>query len=199
MPSPPPLAPDCFYHVFNRGINGEDLFREERNYEHFLRLYAQHIEPVAQTFAYCLLRNHFHIAIRVKGVEVSPADSQSHLRKLPPASQGFANFFNAYAKAINNAYRRTGGLFANPYRRILIDSDAYFTRLITYIHRNPQNHGFVNDFRDWKWSSYQAMLTDSRTKVQREQVLAWFDGRGGYIGAHSDMPTISALTEQDFF
>ena len=196
MPSPPPLEPNCFYHVFNRGINGENLFREERNYEHFLRLYAQYIEPVAQTFAYCLMRNHFHIAIRVK--EIAPTTVGLGLRKLPPASQGFANLFNAYSKAINKAYGRTGGLFENPYRRILIHSDSYFARLIAYIHRNPYKHGFVEDFRDWKWSSYQAMLTESHTKVQREQVLAWFHGREGYIETHRDLQLLPALTEQDF-
>ena len=80
MPSPLPLEPNCLYHVFNRGINGEYLFREERNYEHFLRLYALHIEPIAQTFANCLLRNHFHIAIRVKEVVAERVDcSRIHI------------------------------------------------------------------------------------------------------------------------
>ena len=35
-------------------------FIEERNYRYFLGLYARYIEPVADTYAYCLLRNHFH-------------------------------------------------------------------------------------------------------------------------------------------
>ncbi len=69
MTSPSPLQPDTYYHVYNRGTNRENIFFEERNYAHFLKLYAHHIEPVAETFAYCLLRNHFHLLIRVKNEE----------------------------------------------------------------------------------------------------------------------------------
>ena len=60
MPSPPPLAYDGYYHIYNRGNNRENIFKETRNYRYFLTLYAKHIEPVADTFAYCLLPNHFH-------------------------------------------------------------------------------------------------------------------------------------------
>jgi putative transposase len=66
MTSPSPLLYDTYYHIYNRGTNGENIFVEERNYSHFLNLYAKHLEPVTDLFAYCMLRNHFHIMIRVK-------------------------------------------------------------------------------------------------------------------------------------
>ena len=66
MTSPSPLLYKTYYHIYNRGTNGENIFNEERNYEHFLNLYEKHIEPVAETFAYCMLRNHFHIMVRIK-------------------------------------------------------------------------------------------------------------------------------------
>ncbi len=69
MPSPPPLEYNCYYHIFNRGNNRENIFKEERNYRYFLKLYAKYIEPVADTFAYCLLPNHFHLLVRTKTVE----------------------------------------------------------------------------------------------------------------------------------
>lgn len=34
-----PLEPERFYHVFNRGNNGIDLFYDTDCYYHFLRLY----------------------------------------------------------------------------------------------------------------------------------------------------------------
>jgi len=58
-----------YYHIYNRGNSGEILFREERNYPYFLKLYAKYIEPVEETFAYCLLSNHFHFIVRIKSVE----------------------------------------------------------------------------------------------------------------------------------
>jgi len=39
MSSTVPLEHGKFYHIYNRGVNGCDLFRESINYEHFLRLY----------------------------------------------------------------------------------------------------------------------------------------------------------------
>jgi hypothetical protein len=56
--------------------------------------------------------------------------------------------------------------------------------LITYIHRNPQKHGFVTDFRDWVWSSYGAMLSGKPTKVQRDEILAWYNGPSQFVNAH---------------
>ena len=69
-------------------------------------------------------------------------------------SQQFGNLFNAYAKAINRAYGRTGSLFENPFGRVLVASDAHMSRVIAYIHQNPQKHGFVQVFCEWPYSSY---------------------------------------------
>jgi putative transposase len=79
MPNPPPLQPGQVYHFYNRGNNGEDLFREERNYAYFLKLCAMHILPVADTFAYCLMRNHFHLMVRIKS-----DDARERSRGLEP-------------------------------------------------------------------------------------------------------------------
>jgi hypothetical protein len=74
-------------------------------------------------------------------------------------SQHFSNLFNAYAKAINKAYQRTGSLFEKRFGRIEVTSDAYFCSLVFYIHFNPQKHQFVNDFRQWSCSSYNTLCT----------------------------------------
>jgi len=57
---------DTFYHIYNRGINGESIFKKETNYIFFLAQYAKYIQPVADTYAYCLLNNHFHLLIKTK-------------------------------------------------------------------------------------------------------------------------------------
>jgi putative transposase len=145
MSSPEPLLPEQYYHIYNRGINGEPLFREERNYRYFLQLWAKYIEPVAATYAYCLLSNHFHFLVRTR--ETGPVLKTGPV--LNPSRQ-FNNLFIAYAKAFNKAYQRTGGLFESPFQRRRVDHDRYFTALVAYIHRNPQKHGFVDDFRQWR-------------------------------------------------
>ena len=79
--------------------------------------------------------------------------------------------FSTYTKAFNRAFGRTGSLFEKPFRRRLVDNDRYFVALIAYIHRNPQNHGFVTDFRTWPHSSYQAVASGKPTRVQRDAVV----------------------------
>ena len=66
MANPAPLQHGRYYHIYNRGVNRENLFVEERNYRYFLQLYARHVEPIAYTYAYCLLRNHFHFLVQIK-------------------------------------------------------------------------------------------------------------------------------------
>lgn len=64
-----PLEPGTFYHIYNRGINGTSIFFEHKNYKFFLEKYAKHITHVADTYAYCLLKNHFHFLIKTKSEE----------------------------------------------------------------------------------------------------------------------------------
>lgn len=218
MTSPSPLLYDTHYHIYNRGNNRENIFIQERNYEYFMRLYEKYVSPIADTFAYCLLRNHFHIAVRTKSKEEilktlkipkktlrafsvnGQPDGQEFLanRETSPSgkplgsltlgedylSQQFSNFFNAYTKSINNAYGRTGSLFQHPFGRVPITSDRQFWNVIAYIHQNPQKHGFVKDFHDWKWSSYGVLLSEKPTKLNREAIMDWFGNRQSYIELH---------------
>ena len=211
MTSPPPLLYDTYYHIYNRGVNRENIFIEERNYDLFLKLFEKHLLPVADLFAYCMLRNHFHISLRVrsedemeKTLRVSlanarqarqsnPANDQHGLSRKPLGSQyvsdKFSNFFNAYAKTINKAYGRTGSLFQHPFGRVLITTDHQFWNVIAYIHQNPQKHGFVKDFRDWKYSSYGVILTQKPTMINRDEVMKWFGTREDYLSLHNQWIT----------
>jgi len=64
--NPIPLLPNNFYHIYNCGINGTNLFNKSEDYEFFLKKYAKYISPVADTYAWCLMPNHFHVLIRIK-------------------------------------------------------------------------------------------------------------------------------------
>lgn len=189
-----PFEPGKFYHVYNRGNNRENIFIEPRNYVYFLKLYAKHVLPVADLYAYCLMRNHFHLLIRTKDEEELKRSGRfDRPERLDPVTRGFASMFQAYSQAINKAYARTGRLFQEHFGRIEVDSDRYFTTLIFYIHFNPQKHGFVDDFREWEWSSYAAMTTTAPTHVCRSEVLGWFGGREAFAVFHQAAPDESAI------
>ena len=102
---------------------------------------------------------------------------------------------------MNKAYDRTGALFQRPFGRIRITSDSHLVWLVTYIHQNPQKHGFVDDFRVWPYSSYRALLTTRPTRVKRDDVLEWFGGREAFQSTHqqeTDERKIASLTLADF-
>ena len=180
MLDPAPLQEGGFYHCYNQGNNREDLFREERNWRYFMQLYARHLVPVADTYAYGLLRNHFHLLVRIKDLK----DLTGLSRPVRSQSQAFSNLFNAYARAFNLAYGRSGALFKRPFQRIQITDDDYLVQLIIYIHWNPQKHGLVGDFRSWRYSSYATLASQGATRLRRDEVLALFGGQEAFRAAH---------------
>ncbi len=191
MAATTPLQNGTYYHIYNRGNNRENLFVEARNYTYFLKRYAHYITPVADTFAYCLLRNHFHLLVRIH-TQIDPAAAPG---------QAFSNLFNAYARAFNRTYNRTGALFQRPFGRIAVTAERYFAQLVIYIHRNPQKHGFVTDFRTWPYSSYHTLLSHKPSRLQRDTVLEWFHGPEACITAHAgdiDFQHLAPLVPEDF-
>lgn len=194
------------YHVYNRGVNRCNIFNERANYLHFLKLFTEKIAPIVEVYAYCLLPNHFHFLLRLLDADDILNNPDLHeFWKHTQANrphQYFSNFFNAYARGFNDAYGRTGSLFERPFRRIPVTTDAYFFNLITYIHRNPQKHGLVDDFRDWPYSSYDAILHDKPTRVDKTAVLDWYGGQSQFLEAHLSDPDGAAIEKwlgDDFF
>lgn len=179
MKQPTALQPDTYYHIYQRGNNSQAIFFEAENYRYFLTLYIKYIVPVAATLAYCLLPKHVHFFIRTQTCDFF---EKSHVHGSP--SEQFRRLFIAYTKAMNKRYQRTGTLFENRFGRKIVDSDRYFTTLIRYIHHNPQTHGIVSDFRDWAYTSYDAILTEKPSRVARADVLDWFGSPADFVEAH---------------
>ncbi len=157
-----PLQPDTYYHIYNRGINGTRIFTKKENPAYFLEKYIKYITPVADTFAYVLMGNHFHFLIKTKSeaevrsfyenrgvtskVDVSNVGEVQNLADVKGKkyadfsgkpthllfSNQFAKFFNAYAQAFNKQEARTGSLFEEPFRRIEIDSEAYAAKVFPF-------------------------------------------------------------------
>ncbi len=213
---------DKFYHVYNRSIDKKPMFCNVGNYEYFLKQYNKYLTPVVDTYAYCLLGNHFHLIVRIRPQEQMPAilTFGSKVDKLLPGerfdnfdisdagkvvkstqlqnetqipgaksthdivSHQFRKFFQSYAIAFNIQQNRIGTLFQTPFKRGLVDDDIYLTRLIYYIHSNPQSHGLINDFRKWNWSSYNIILNNEPSILKKQEILDWFGGKEKYEQYH---------------
>jgi len=181
------LEPGNYYHIYTRGNNHETIFLAPENYSYFLQLYRKYVSPYTDTFAYCLLPNHVHFLVRIKDAdELTPLAYRYNTAKHISVNQQFSHLLNAYTKAINKRYNRSGSLFQQRFGRKVVVSEAYFSRLIFYIHANPQHHGLVRDFMQWPYSSYRSMLSDKNTNLMRETVLEWFGGRELYARFHQE-------------
>lgn len=185
-----PLQPGCFYHIYNQGNNGELLFYKAENYSYFLKKYDEYLSSVLETYAFCLLPNHFHFLVRVK--EVTTFEQLEYL-KLPLGrerttenivSELFRRFLMGYSKAINIQQKRSGSLFRKNFKRIHIDNESYFTTVISYIHSQMKHHGFHVQDKAYQWSSYHRILLDKPSKLQKQYVLDWFGGKEAFIKFH---------------
>ncbi len=77
-----PVEPEGWYHIYNRGNEGRTIFFQSENYRYFLSKYAEYMSAYWDTYAYCLLPNHFHFAIQVKNVKTVLEAAQHHFKKV---------------------------------------------------------------------------------------------------------------------
>ena len=141
-----------FYHVYNRGVGRQPIFREGENYLFLLRRVKQYASSLdVAVIAYCLMPNHYHFLLRQDGPQ--------------PAGWLPQRVFNSYTKAFNKRYGCTGTLLEGPYKAIHIDQESYLLHLCRYIHANPVRHGLVSDLAQWPYSNY----------------LEWIDARPGAL------------------
>ncbi len=178
------------YHVYNKAVGSELLFRTDQDYVFFLEKLSRFVLKIADIYAYCLIPNHFHILLKIKEPNEIPAllkinedDYSSYLTNI------FGNFFNSCSKSYNKTYQRQGRLFMQPFKRILVEDGDYFVVLVNYIHRNPLHHGLVRHFSDWKYSSYRTFLSNKNTQIDRKEVLNYFDSVADFIEYHEENKT----------
>ena len=183
---------DHFYHVYNRTVDRKAMFSNDGNYRFFLKQYDHYLSDVADTYAYCLLGNHFHLLIRVRNESDLAAFCAGNTEKTAHqiVSHQFRKFFQSYAMAYNKQQDRVGTLFQTPFKRVQVDSEKYFAQLIYYIHANPQLHGLTSNFTSWPWSSYGAMLADKPTKLRKQEVVEWFGNIDEFRKYHTQAPAL---------
>jgi putative transposase len=205
----PLLVENAFYHIYNRGNNKENIFFNTENYRYFLRQYDHYLSDYLETYAYCLLPNHFHLLVRVKDAASLPMPSLSRDARLSKfqklgksitspsdiISEAFRRFFMSYSKAINKQQSRTGSLFQKNFKRKIISSESYLTACLQYIHHNPQAHGITNDFSTYEHSSYGRILIDKPSKPMKNELIEWYGGKESYISNHKKSISVALKNE----
>jgi putative transposase len=177
-----PLIAGNYYHLYNHSVGKRDLFLLPDNYEYFLTLYDKYITPVAETFAWVLMPNHFHLLVKIKEEKVV----------VTPSHQ-FSKLFNAYSQALNKRLGCLGALFERPFKRKLNDNKMYLKQVILYIHNNPVHHGFCEHPLEYPWSSYLTCVTVKSTKLNRKAVIGWFNNEEEFREMHENILEIDKI------
>jgi putative transposase len=108
-----------FYHVYNRGVDRKPIFRQKENYIYFLTRIDKYLSQILDLYAYSLLKNHFHLMVRIKNLTNFPYPieiSESGISKI--VSESFKRMFQSYAMAYNKKYNRVGTLFQTPFNEV---------------------------------------------------------------------------------
>ena len=192
------------YHVYNRTVDRKPLFTSKENYRFFIRRFDKYLSDYVKIYAYCLLDNHFHFMIKIN--ELSPlikkdrSSSQKQKTTHDIVSHQFRKFFQSYAMAFNKQQNRIGTLFQTPFKRTKVDDELYFRKLTCYINTNAQKHNLVDDFRQWKWSSYHNTISDKETKLLRDDMIKnYFETLDNFIYCHLEYSKNKIASGSDFF
>jgi len=141
------LVENGIYHVISKSVNETDIFKENEDYSMFYELLRYYMKKFnIKIFSYCLMKNHYHLLLKIQNVNLS-------------------NFIHAinfrYAQYFNKKYLRKGHLFQNRFKSYLIDTEGYLANVSRYIHLNPVEAGIVDKPGNYYWSSYKYFINKS--------------------------------------
>lgn len=128
------------YHVLNRGNDRRTVFHKDGDYAAFVLLLAEAGErtPV-RLLAYCLMPNHFHLAVWPAG----DRDLSLSMQWLPAA----------HVRRYHKHYHTSGHVWQGRFKAFPIQADDHLLTVLRYIERNPVRAGLVGRAQDWRWSS----------------------------------------------
>ena len=127
------------YHVILRGINRQDIFYDDNDFQQFLETVGQKKTDGQYTlYAYCLMSNHVHLLIREHTDNISRIMSR---------------IGSSYAWWYNRKYDRSGHVFQGRYGSECVEDNSYLLTVMRYIHNNPVKAGMVREPEEYKWSS----------------------------------------------
>lgn len=193
-----PLVQGEYYHIFNRGVAYQNIFRNKRDYDRFLlslhyyqfnsipirlskflqiplkersEIFCNIInsdEKIIDLIAYCLMPNHFHLLIKQN------------------TGNGISRFLritiNSYAKYFNTKYKRAGSLFQGMFKAVRIETEEQLLHVSRYIHLNPLVSHIVEEknLLAYPWSSLSEYITNKAYVCNPEPILTHFSKKQSY-------------------
>ena len=172
-----PIFLDQIYHVYNRGVSLEQIFKDKRDYQRFANLvnFYRYSSPSLRYSYYNRLpqksrelfleelekNNQKHVAVYV--FSLMPNHFHFILKEIVESGiiKFLSNLQNSYAKYFNTKTKRKGSLFLEMFKAVRIESDEQFIHTARYIHLNPTTSYLVkgvNELKNYQWSSLKNYL-----------------------------------------
>lgn len=189
-----PLIKDCYYHVFNRGVNGVPTFTNVWESKHAIDLmyyYQSQNTPYKFSFfskksqsdrlemlkqarsahnfhveiiAYCIMPNHFHFLLK--------QSTDNGIAKF------MSNFTNSYTRFFNTRNDRYGPLFQGIFKAVFVETDEQLLHLSRYIHLNPYTSYVVKSFEElvnYQFSSFPDYIAERKFDlINKDMVLSYY-------------------------
>lgn len=199
-----PCATDCFYHVYNRGVDKRDIFLDDGFYARFASILQHYLK---YSYPYSILKRRLEkasspkdqesIFAQIKTYKIAPPvaiisfclmPNHYHLILKQRVKDGIATFMHrigtAYTMYFNVHQERTGRLFEGVYKTVSIESEEQLLHLSRYQHLNPRvlDVSTVEGLINYPWSSLATYLGRDRfTFVTPEDVLSAFKRPKDYL------------------
>jgi REP element-mobilizing transposase RayT len=172
------LVPGGIYHVYNRVSRGQHVFRKDEEADRLEELFSTTKKrDEFQILAWCLMSNHYHLAVRMGEV---------------PLSRSMRTVHHSFSQSYNGRHRVFGPFWQGRYRAKFVDDDEYLRQLIAYIHLNPVTAGVEKDASKYRWCGHREVLGRAvgRRLVDVEETMLAFHARrknalAGYRSAMS--------------
>lgn len=179
-----PLKINSFYHIYGQGNNKQEVFISPKEYDYFLELYRTMVQPLVDTYSYCLVPWGFHLALETK------AEGNA-------VSEQFRKFLSKFCQDHNRQNNRSGSLLTKPFKRRELISLDDITEVITGINLFPLRQGLCTSIEDYEWSSFRHLLSNDETDsiVDKQKVSEVFGDIHRLIVYHKMMIDHEPLTD----
>lgn len=196
-----PLITGEIYHVLNRGVNYQPIFKDRWDYKRALEIfsYYQFATPpikfslfdklpkedrekiwmglkkegqkLITPLSFCFMPNHFHFLLR-----------QTRENGI---SKFLANLQNSLTRYINTRHGRTGHLLQGQFKSIRIETEEQLLHTSRYIHLNPYSSCLiktVKDLTNYPWSSLSEFIEKKESPTcETSIILSNFDSKKQYL------------------
>jgi len=131
------------YHVLNRANGRLRIFRKQGDFLAFEKILGAGVERFGMRICgYCIMSNHWHLALWPRG------DGDL------PAFMRWVTLTHTQRYHSSHGTVGIGHLYQGRYKSFPVQDEAYYLTVLRYLEANPLRAGLVEKADAWLWSSY---------------------------------------------